>query len=43
METIAEAAELASATRIWLAGDESIVTVEDAERAARTGAFRSPG
>jgi muconate cycloisomerase len=43
VETIAEAAELARRTRIWLAGDESIVTVEDAEAAVRADAFSVTG
>lgn len=41
--TIAEAAELAKRTRIWLAGDESIVTVEDAEEAIRADSFSVTG
>ena len=41
--TIERAAELAGATRIPLAGDESIVTAADARRAAQTGAFRLTG
>jgi o-succinylbenzoate synthase len=43
VETIAEAAELARRTRIWLAGDESIVTVEDAEAAVRADSFSVTG
>ncbi len=43
VETIGEAAELAWRTRIPLAGDESIVTVADAERSAREGAFDITG
>jgi o-succinylbenzoate synthase len=43
VETIAEAAELARRTRIWLAGDESIVTVEDAEAAIRADSFSVTG
>jgi o-succinylbenzoate synthase len=43
VETIAEAAELARRTRIWLAGDESIVTVEDAEEAIRADSFSVTG
>ncbi|HEY5332863.1 MAG TPA: mandelate racemase/muconate lactonizing enzyme family protein [Solirubrobacterales bacterium] len=43
VETIAEAAELAKRTRIWLAGDESIVTVEDAEAAIRADSFSVTG
>jgi O-succinylbenzoate synthase len=41
--TIAEAAELAKRTRIWLAGDESIVTLEDAEAAIRADSFSVTG
>ncbi len=41
--TIAEAAELARRTRIWLAGDESIVTVEDAEEVIRADSFSVTG
>jgi L-Ala-D/L-Glu epimerase len=43
VETIAETAELARRTRIWLAGDESIVTVEDAEAAIRADSFSVTG
>jgi muconate cycloisomerase len=43
VETIAEASELARRTRIWLAGDESIVTVEDAEAAIRADSFSVTG
>jgi o-succinylbenzoate synthase len=43
VETIAEAAELARGTRIWLAGDESIVTLEDAETAIRADSFSVTG
>jgi o-succinylbenzoate synthase len=43
VETIAEAAELAKRTKIWLAGDESIVTVEDAEEAIRADSFSVTG
>jgi muconate cycloisomerase len=43
VETIAEAAELARHTRIWLAGDESIVTLEDAEAAIRADSFSVTG
>jgi o-succinylbenzoate synthase len=43
VETIAEAAELAKRTGIWLAGDESIVTVEDAEEAIRADSFSVTG
>jgi o-succinylbenzoate synthase len=43
VETIAEAAELARGTRIWLAGDESIVTLEDAETAVRADSFSVTG
>jgi muconate cycloisomerase len=43
VEMIAEAAELARRTRIWLAGDESIVTVEDAEAAIRADSFSVTG
>jgi muconate cycloisomerase len=43
VETIAEASELAKRTRIWLAGDESIVTVEDAEEAIRADSFSVTG
>ncbi len=43
VETIAEAAELARRTRIWLAGDESIVTIEDAEEAIRADSFSVTG
>jgi len=43
VETIAEAAELAWHTRIPLAGDESIVTVADAEDSARENAFGITG
>jgi o-succinylbenzoate synthase len=43
VETIAEAAELAKRTRIWLAGDESIVTLEDAEEAIRADSFSVTG
>lgn len=41
--TIAEAAELAKRTKVWLAGDESIVTVEDAEEAVRADSFSVTG
>jgi o-succinylbenzoate synthase len=41
--TIERAGELARRTEIPLAGDESIVTPEDARRAARTGAFALTG
>lgn len=43
VETIAEASELAKRTRIWLAGDESIVTIEDAEEAIRADSFSVTG
>jgi o-succinylbenzoate synthase len=43
VETIAEAAELATRTKIWLAGDESIVTLEDAEEAIRADSFSVTG
>jgi o-succinylbenzoate synthase len=43
VETIAEAAELAKRTRIWLAGDESIVTLADAEEAVRADSFSVTG
>lgn len=43
VETIGEAAELAKRTRIWLAGDESIVTLEDAEEAIRADSFSVTG
>jgi muconate cycloisomerase len=43
VETIAEASELAKRTRIWLAGDESIVTLEDAEKAIRADSFSVTG
>jgi o-succinylbenzoate synthase len=43
VETIGEAAELARRTGIWLAGDESIVTVEDAEEAIRADSFSVTG
>jgi o-succinylbenzoate synthase len=43
VETIAEASELAKRTRIWLAGDESIVTVADAEEAIRADSFSVTG
>jgi o-succinylbenzoate synthase len=43
VETIGEAAELAPRTEIWLAGDESIVTVEDAEEAIRADSFSVTG
>ncbi len=43
VETIAEAAELAWHTRIPLAGDESIVTVADAEQSVRENAFGITG
>ena len=43
VETIAEAAELAWRTPIPLAGDESIVTVADAEESVRENAFRITG
>ncbi len=41
--TIAEASELAKRTSIWLAGDESIVTLEDAEEAIRADSFSVTG
>lgn len=41
--TMEEAAELAGMTSIPLAGDESVATAEDAERAARSGAFQLTG
>ncbi|MBS1863880.1 MAG: mandelate racemase/muconate lactonizing enzyme family protein [Actinobacteria bacterium] len=41
--TIAEASELAKRTKIWLAGDESIVTLEDAEEAIRADSFSVTG
>jgi o-succinylbenzoate synthase len=41
--TIAEAARLAATTSIPLAGDESIVTVADAEAALAAGAFQTTG
>jgi o-succinylbenzoate synthase len=41
--TMERAAELAARTSIPLAGDESVVTPEDALRAARTGAFALTG
>ncbi len=43
VETIAEAVELAWRTPIPLAGDESIVTVADAEESVRENAFRITG
>jgi L-Ala-D/L-Glu epimerase len=43
VETIAEASELAKRTKIWLAGDESIVTLEDAEEAIRADSFSVTG
>ncbi len=43
VETIAEASELAKRTGIWLAGDESIVTVADAEEAIRADSFSVTG
>jgi o-succinylbenzoate synthase len=43
VETIAEASELAKRTRIWLAGDESIVTLADAEEAIRADSFSVTG
>jgi o-succinylbenzoate synthase len=43
VETIAEAAELHKRTEIWLAGDESIVTLEDAEAAVRADSFSVTG
>jgi L-Ala-D/L-Glu epimerase len=43
VETIAEAAELAWRTPIPLAGDESIVTVADAEESVAAGAFGITG
>ncbi|HEX3736523.1 MAG TPA: enolase C-terminal domain-like protein [Solirubrobacterales bacterium] len=43
VETISEAAELARRTRIWLAGDESIVTMADAEEAIRADSFSVTG
>ena len=41
--TIEEAARLAAATAIPLAGDESVVTLADAEAAVAAGAFRATG
>jgi o-succinylbenzoate synthase len=41
--TIAEAAELRKRTEIWLAGDESIVTMADAEESVRADAFSVTG
>jgi muconate cycloisomerase len=41
--TIAEAAELVKRTRIPLAGDESIVTLDDAEEAIRADSFSITG
>jgi o-succinylbenzoate synthase len=43
VETIGEAAELRKRTEIWLAGDESIVTLEDAEAAVRADSFSVTG
>ena len=43
VETIEEASELAKRTRIWLAGDESIVTLADAEEAIRADSFSVTG
>jgi o-succinylbenzoate synthase len=43
VETIAEAAELAWRTPIPLAGDESVVTVADAEESVRESAFAITG
>jgi L-Ala-D/L-Glu epimerase len=43
VETIGEAAELAKRTRIWLAGDESIVTLADAEEAIQADSFSVTG
>jgi muconate cycloisomerase len=43
VETIAEAAELAWHTRIRLAGDESIVTIADAEESVRENGFGITG
>jgi o-succinylbenzoate synthase len=43
VETIAEAGELARRVSIPLAGDESIVTVEDAARAVAAGGFSVTG
>ncbi len=43
VETIEEAAELARRVSIPLAGDESIVTVEDAARAVAAGGFAATG
>ncbi|HKZ13297.1 MAG TPA: mandelate racemase/muconate lactonizing enzyme family protein [Solirubrobacterales bacterium] len=43
VETIGEASALAKRTRIWLAGDESIVTLEDAEEAIRADSFSVTG
>jgi o-succinylbenzoate synthase len=43
VETIGEASELAKRTQIWLAGDESIVTLEDAEEAIRADSFSVTG
>jgi o-succinylbenzoate synthase len=41
--TIAEASELAKRTGVWLAGDESIVTLEHAEEAIRADSFSVTG
>lgn len=43
VETIGEASELAKRTRIWLAGDESIVTLADAEEAIQADSFSVTG
>jgi o-succinylbenzoate synthase len=43
VETMEEAAKLAQRTAIPLAGDESIASYEDAERALETGAFQVAG
>lgn len=43
VETIAEAAELARRTQVWLAGDESIVTLADADEAIRADSFSVTG
>ena len=43
VETIAEAVELAWRTRIPLAGDESIVTIADAEESVRENGFGITG
>ncbi len=41
--TMEDAAELAATTSIPLAGDESVVTAEDAQRAVALGAFQATG